>query len=144
MMIRNLIALKYLKSLPEWNKTDIMSVGGSQGALQAITVAAHDSDVTEVIADKPWLCDLNSSNNGYIKGWRPDFAEGLRYFDTVAQGMKLKCPLSLDCYLGDDCCPPKTVMALYNSVKSDKKVRFVQSAGHSYFPPENEEVNAEF
>lgn len=144
MMIRNLIALKYLKTLPEWNGKDILSVGGSQGALQAITVAAHDSDVTEVIAYKPWLCDLNSVNKGYIRGWRPDFAEGLRYFDTVAQGMQLKCPISFEFYLGDDCCPPKTVMALYNSVKSDKKVKFVQSARHSYFPPEDETVEPFF
>ena len=144
MMIRNLIALKYLKSLPEWNKKDILSVGGSQGALQAITVAAHDRDVTRVIAYKPWLCDLNAENEGYLKGWRPTFAEGLRYFDTVAQGMQLKCPISIECYLGDTCCPPKTVMALYNSIKSEKKIKFIQSARHSYFPPENEEINTEF
>ena len=144
MMIRNLIALKYLKSLPEWNKKDIISAGGSQGALQAITVAVHDSDVTEVITDRPWFCDLNSSNEGYLRGWRPDFAEGLRYFDTVAQGMHLECPITIICHLGDDCCRPKTVMALYNSVKSDKKIKFVQSARHSYFPPENEEISADF
>lgn len=144
MMIRNLIALKYLKSLPEWNKKDIISAGGSQGALQAITVAAHDKDVTEVDADRPWLCDLNSSNEGYLRGWRPDFAEGLRYFDTVAQGMHLECPITIICHLGDDCCRPKTVMALYNSIKTEKKIRFIQSARHSYFPPENEEISADF
>ncbi len=144
MMIRNLIALKYLKTLPEWNQRDIFSVGGSQGALQAITVAAHDKDVTEVISFKPWLCDLNAENNGYLGGWRPNFAEGLRYFDTVAQGTRLKCPISIECYLGDYCCPPKTVMALYNSINSDKKIKFIQSARHSYFPPEDEEVKAEF
>ncbi len=144
MMIRNLIALKYLKSLPEWNKKDILSVGGSQGALQAITVAAHDRDVTEVISYKPWLCDLNAENEGYLGGWRPTFAEGLRYFDTVAQGMHLKCPISIECYLGDYCCPPKTVMALYNSIKSEKKIKFIQSARHSYFPPEDETVKPIF
>lgn len=144
MMIRNLIGLKYVKSLPQWNGKDILSVGGSQGALQAITVAAHDSDVTEVIAYKPWFCDLNSVNKGYLKGWRPDFAEGLRYFDTVAQAMYIKCPITIECYLGDYCCPPKTVMALYNSIKSEKKIKFIQSARHSYFPPENEEISADF
>ncbi|MBO5322118.1 MAG: acetylxylan esterase [Clostridia bacterium] len=144
MMIRNLIALKYLKSLPEWNKTDIMSVGGSQGGLQAITVAAHDKDVTEVSVDRPWFCDLNSVNEGYMRGWRPDFAEGLRYFDTVAQGMKINCPITIVCHLGDYCCPPKTVITLYNSIKSDKKIKFVQSARHSYFPPEDETVESIF
>lgn len=144
MMVRNLMALKYMKSLPEWNGKDILSVGGSQGALQAITVAAHDSDVTEVMAYKPWLCDLNSVNEGYLRGWRPDYAEGLRYFDTIAQAMQLKCPITIECYLGDYVCPPKTVLALYNSIKSEKKIRFIQSARHSYFPPENEEISADF
>lgn len=144
MMVRNLMALKYMKSLPEWNGKDILSVGGSQGALQAITVAAHDKDVTEVMAYKPWFCDLNSVNEGYLRGWRPDFAEGLRYFDTVAQAMQLKCPITIECYLGDYVCPPKTVMALYNSIKSEKSIKFIQSARHSYFPPENEEISADF
>lgn len=144
MMIRDLLALKYVKTLPEWNGKDIISAGGSQGALQAITVAAHDKDVTEVRAAKPWLCDLKSVKDGYLNGWRPDFAEGLRYFDTVAQGMQLKCPISIECYLGDYVCPPKTVMALYNSIKSEKSIKFVQSARHSYFAPENEDVEANF
>lgn len=144
MMIRNLLALKYVKSLPQWDKKNVLSVGGSQGALQAVTVAAHDSDVTEVIAYKPWFCDLNSVNKGYLKGWRPDFAEGLRYFDTVAQAMQIKCPITIECYLGDYVCPPKTVMALYNSVKGEKRIKFIQSARHSYFPPENEEISADF
>lgn len=144
MMIRDLFALKYVKTLPEWSGKDIISAGGSQGALQAIIVAAHDKDVTEVVAAKPWLCDLKSAKDGYLNGWRPDFAEGLRYFDTVAQGMQLKCPISIECYLGDYVCHPKTVMVLYNSIKSEKHIKFVQSARHSYFAPENEDIESDF
>lgn len=144
MIIRDLVGLKYLKTLPEWNKKEILSIGGSQGALQAVTVAVYDKDVTELIALKPWFCDLNSVNHGYMKGWRPEYAEGLRYFDTVAQAMQVKCPTTIECYLGDTCCPPKTVMAMYNSLKCEKKIKFIQSARHSYFPPENEEVETIF
>ncbi len=63
---------------------------------------------------------------------------------TVAQGMQITCPITIECYLGDYVCPPKTVMALYNSVKTEKKIKFVQSARHSYFAPENEDVYPEF
>jgi cephalosporin-C deacetylase-like acetyl esterase len=138
MMIRNLIALKYLKTLPEWNGKDIISFGGSQGALQAVTVAAHDRDVTELIAHIPWFCNIKADTCGYLKGWRPDFAEGLRYFDTVVQGMKVKCPVTIYARLGDFVCPPASVMALYNSITSEKKIEFMQGGTHSYIPPEPE------
>lgn len=144
MMIRNLVALKYVKTLPEWNGKELIAVGGSQGGLQAITVAAHDKDVTGVIVAKPWLCDLKSVDEGYLRGWRPNVAEGLRYFDTVAQGMHLTCPVQISCALGDYVCPPKTVMALYNSIKSEKRITFTQSATHSYTPPEDETVETWF
>jgi len=140
MIIRDLIGVKFLKTLPEWNKKEIVAVGGSQGAFQAVTVVARDKDITELIAFKPWLCDLNSVNHGYMIGWRPEYTEGLRYFDTVAQAMQVKCPTTIECYLGDTCCPPKTVIAMYNSLKCEKRIKFIQSARHSYFPPENEEV----
>ena len=136
MMIRNLIALKYAKTIPEWNGKDIISTGGSQGALQSVTLAAHDKDVTEVVAYKPWFCDLKSNTVGYLNGWRPEFAEGLRYFDTVAQVSRIKCPIRIQCYLGDYVCPPKTVMALFNTAKVKKRIEFFQSATHSYFPPD--------
>lgn len=144
MMIRNLIALKYTKTLSEWNGKDIISNGGSQGALQAITLAAHDKDVTKVEAYKPWFCDIGAENEGYLKGWRPNHAEGIRYFDTVAQGTRLNCPITIQCYLGDYVCPPKTVMALYNMIPCEKRIEFIQSATHSYFPPYNEQHKPEF
>ena len=144
MMIRDLIALKYVKSLPEWNKNKLITSGGSQGAFQAITVAAHDKDVTNVTVAKPWFCDLNAENEGYLKGWRPNHAAGLRYFDTVAQGMLLKCPINIFCALGDYICPPKTVMALYNSIKSEKKISFMLSATHHHIPPESENIEPLF
>ena len=106
MAVRNLIAVKYLKTLPEWNKKELISLGGSQGALQSVIVGAHDKDVTQVYAYIPWFCNLKAEEFGYLKGWRPEFANGLRYFDTVAHGMKLKCPVTLCARLGDYVCPP--------------------------------------
>lgn len=138
MMIRNLIALKFLKTIPEWNKKDIISLGGSQGALQAVTVAAHDSDVTRVFAYIPWFCNIKADKYGYLKGWRPEFAEGLRYFDTVAHGMKLKCPITICARLGDFVCPPASVMTFYNSIKCKKDIEFEQGSTHSYVHPEPE------
>lgn len=136
MMIRNLVASKYLKTLLWWDKKTLIVRGGSQGALQATTVAAHDDDVTELFVEVPWLCDLNAVNIGYLRGWRPDFAEGLRYFDTVAQATRVKCPVNIVAGLGDYVCPPSSVMALYNSINTEKNMKFIQGKTHSYTPPE--------
>lgn len=136
MMIRNLMGLKYLKTLDNWDKKNIVSAGGSQGAMQATTVAAHDGDVTFLDIQVPWFCDLSARDEGYITGWRPNFKEGLRYFDTVAQGMLVKCPVRIFAGLGDYICPPSSVMALYNSIKTLKTITFRQAKTHSYDPNE--------
>ena len=143
MMIRNLIAAKYVKTIPQWDGENLTSCGGSQGALQATTVAAHNKDITFLDIDVPWFCDLNGINKGYLSGWRPKFAEGLRYFDTVAQGTRVKCPVRIVARLGDYICPPTTVMALYNSINAEKQLKFVQSGTHAYVPPEIDEYYVE-
>lgn len=136
MMIRNLIGLKYIKSLPQWDGKNILAFGGSQAALQATTLAAHDKDVTFLEINIPWFCNLNAENNGYVAGWRPKYTEGLRYFDTVAQAKKVKCPVKIFAKLGDTVCRPSTIMVLYNNFKVNKKIEFLQSGNHGYNPPE--------
>lgn len=136
MMIRDLSAIKFAKTLPEWDGKGLTVKGGSQGALQATTVAAHDHDATWLEIAIPWFCDLNAENNGYMNGWRPKYAEGLRYFDTVAQGMRVKCPVTILARLGDYICPPTTITALYNSIPGVKAIDFYQAGTHAYVPPE--------
>ncbi len=136
MMIRNLIGLKFIKSLPQWDGKNITASGGSQAALQATTLAAHDKDVTFLEIAIPWFCNLNAENNGFVAGWRPKFAEGLRYFDTVAQAKKVKCPVKIFAKLGDVICRASTIMALYNNFNVNKKIEFLQSGDHGYNPPE--------
>lgn len=143
-MIRDLIAVKFLKTLPEWDGKNLISCGGSQGALQATTVAAHDKDVTFLDILVPWFCNINSVNNGYMGGWAPKFEDGLRYFDTVAQSMRVKCPVRIEVRLGDYVCPPSATSTLYNSFNCLKSIDFVQSATHSYTPHEREEFHLRY
>ena len=135
MMIRNLIGLKYCKSLPQWEGKNIIAFGGSQAALQATTLAAHDKDVTFLEINIPWFCNLNAENNGFVAGWRPKFAEGLRYFDTVAQARKVKCPVKIFAKLGDTVCRASTIMALYNNFNVNKKIEFLQSGRFRWQSP---------
>ena len=77
-------------------------------------------------------------NNGFMGGWRPKFTKGLRYFDTVAQATRVKCPVKINARLGDYVCPPSTTTTLYNYFRGVKAVDFLQSGTHSYLPPERE------
>lgn len=137
-MIRNLIGAKYIKSLSNWDGKNLLASGGSQAALQATTLAAHDKDVTMLEINIPWFCNLNAENKGFMPGWRPKFAEGLRYFDTVAQATRVNCPVKINAKIFDFICPPATVMALYNAFKTNKQICFTQSGTHGYNPPEVE------
>ena len=139
MVIRNLCAAKAARSLDYWNGLSITVNGGSQGGFQALTVAAHDRHITGADVFIPWFCDLNAENCGYQAGWRPPFAHGLRYFDAAASGMFINCPVRIKAYLGDYVCPPSTIMALYNNIKSDKEIIFIQGGTHTYRHPEPRE-----
>lgn len=137
-MIRDLMGVKYLKTLDKWDGENLVISGGSQGALQATTVAAHTKGVTYLEISIPWFCDLRAIDQGYMRGWRPNFAEGLRYFDTAAQGQFVKCPVKINAGLGDYVCPPSGVMALYNGIKTLKSITFTQAATHGYAPNERD------
>lgn len=129
-MMRDLIGLKFLKSLPQWDGENLTVSGGSQGAYQATVMASVDPDVTFLEVSVPWFCNLRAEEFGFMNGWRAKFAEGLRYFDTVAHGMRVKCPVKMKIGLGDYCCPPSTTVTLYNAFKTEKTLEAVQGAFH--------------
>lgn len=130
-MLRDLIGVKYAKTLPEWDRENITVSGGSQGAYQSTVVASVDPDVTFLDISVPWFCNLRAEEFGFMNGWRAEFAEGLRYFDTVAHAMRVKCPVKMKIGLGDYCCPPSTTVTLYNTFKTEKSLEAIQGAFHS-------------
>jgi cephalosporin-C deacetylase-like acetyl esterase len=135
MMLRLLRALEYVKARPEWDGKKLIAAGGSQGGLQAITAAALDSDVTQCSAYKPWCCDLGGVKLQRLRGWRPDWADGLGYYDTATMGKRIKCPTTISAGLGDYVCPPSGVSILYNNIKGPKSIEYVQGSTHGYNPP---------
>ena len=135
MMLRVLRALEYVKSRPEWDGKTLIASGGSQGGLQAVTAAALDSAVTRCSAYKPWCCDLGGVKLGRLRGWRPDYADGLGYYDTANMGKRVKCETFINAGLGDYVCPPSGVSILYNNIKAPKTIEYIQGSTHGYNPP---------
>ncbi len=136
MFIRNFQVFNYFKNHAKGDGKNFIFQGGSQGAFQACNMAAHSGVATQCNLDVPWFCDLNAiETKKRLRGWRPEPDEGLRYFDTAIAAKYLSCPVYIEAGLGDYVCPPSGVTALYNSIKSPKKIDYIQGRTHSYIPP---------
>lgn len=139
MIIRNLCALKYAKSLDAWDGKNVICRGGSMAAFQSVLVAAHDDSVTFLDISVPGMCDTTFTDFLRKGKTRRLQGEGWMYFDTVANAMRVKCPTNLLVRLGDQTCGPRGIMALYNAFNCKKKATFVQSGVHSQRPFEMRE-----
>ncbi len=135
MMLRVMRALEFVKSRPEWNGKTLVASGGSQGGLQAITAAALDHDVTKCNAFKPWCCDLGGIKLERLRGLRPDYTDGLGYYDTANMGKRIQCETFITAGLGDYICAPSGVAVLFNNVKGPKTIEYMQGSTHGYNPP---------
>ena len=135
MALRIMRALEYVKTRPEWNGETLIAAGGSQGGFQAIAAAALDHEVTQCNACKPWFCDLGGIKLNRLRGWRPDYAGGLGYYDTANMGKRVECPTFIMAGLGDYICPPSGLSVLYNNIKAPKTIEYIQGTTHGYDPP---------
>lgn len=140
MILRALRALEFLKIQPEWNGRDLTSGGGSQGGFQCLIAAALDKDVTRCVAGIPWCCDLGGITLGRLRGWRPDYADGLGYYDPVNMAKRIQCETSINAGLGDYTCPPSGVCVLYNNIKAPKQLELSQGRTHGFMPPNPQKI----
>ena len=136
MFIRDMQAFFYFKEHKLLDGKNYIFRGGSQGAMRACNMAAHTGFATQVVIDVPWFCNLFGvkDDNRIKMPWGPWTEDALRYFDTAVAGKFIKCPVHIEAGLGDYICPPSTVMALYNNITTQKKIRFIQNRTHSYKP----------
>ena len=141
MCYRIMRALQFIKSLPEWNGKDLEARGGSMGGLQTMWAAGLDPDVSEANPSIPWCCDMGGRETLKRNGmtWGVGETEALRYFDPVnmAKRVSPKCKLTVTrAGLGDYTCPPSGIAVLFNNLKCDKTINWVQGSTHGHVPPE--------
>ncbi len=137
MILRDLRAVQYLKSRPEWNKKDIYVNGESMGALQSIHVTALEPAVNELDITIPWCANLGGVTAGRFAGWRPGYTSALNYFDIVNQAKRIKCPVKIGIGLGDRICPASGQFAMYNAMKCPRTLTAQQTGGHRKASPES-------
>ena len=137
MILRDIRALQFTKTMPLWNKKDIAVSGGSMGGFQSVFVAALDKDVTACFPTVPWMCNLNGEKEGKQKAlFAPQYRHlpSALYFDTTNAIKRVKCPVFITARLGDYVCPPSGVTILYHNAKK-AKLEFAQNGTHPYKSP---------
>ena len=139
-------ALEYLKSLPEWDGKDITVEGGSMGGMQSLWAAGLDPAVTLAKPGIPWNCDMGGRDTlkRIVDSWYIHETPALRYYDPVNLAKRIPKTCTVDVTragLGDYCCPPSGVMAMWNALTCPKRIRWVQGSTHGYVPPQpNDEI----
>ena len=135
MILRDIQALRFAMTLPQWDGKNVASTGGSMGGFQATAVAALCSQyVTTLTAYITWMCDIQ----GLLlekreRGWMPDVEKGILYYDSASFAKRVKCPVSIPLIgLGDTACTPSGLCAFYNAFNTPKSATFCQGDNHGY------------
>ena len=140
----------YLIQRSDWNKTTLLSQGGSQGGLQAIMVAGLHPGVTAVTANVPAGCDHTGEQVKRMPGW-PHWVQSWSgkdvakmttastYYDVVNFARRIKGPVLVGMGLIDTTCAPAGVFAMFNQIPGPKRVIIMPTADHSrphdaYYP----------
>lgn len=134
-------ALEYLKSLPEWDGQNLRVAGGSMGGMQSLWAAGLDPAVTLCEPSIPWNCDMGGRDTlkRIIDPWYIRETPALRYYDPVnlAKRIPKTCFVNVTrAGLGDYCCPPSGIWAMWNNLSCPKRIRWVQGSTHGYVPSE--------
>lgn len=139
MVLRDIRACEYVKTLDEWNGRDLVAGGYSQGGLQAIWMGALVPGVSDVSAGIPWNCNMGGPSAGRLHGdWYVPWAPGLSYFDPVnfARRVPASCTVQIPhAGLCDYICPPSGVMAFWNNLACPRRIRWLQNSMHGTLPP---------
>ena len=135
MFFRVMCELEFVKSLPQWNKRDLIVSGGSLGGIQTIFAAAIDPQVTLALVAVPSSCESNAfeagrTPNGVFRRipldelkQHPEYLETGFYYDSVNFAKRIKCETYVCTGFTDEACHPCNVYAMYNAIpKATKKL----------------------
>ena len=139
MVLRIKRALQYLKTVKGWDGRNLVSKGGSQGGLQSMWAAGLVEDLTVSRPEVPWCADLgpDAVPGRVAPGWRIAWTPGIAYYDCVNHAKRAKGRVEITrAGLGDTCCMPSSIAALYNNLPADRRsIVWVQGSKHGYVPP---------
>ncbi len=159
-MLRDIQAVRYLFTVPEYDGTGLTVSGGSMGALQSVTVAScicrgYVKGRLKILnIAVPWGADMGKvepANNAETMKYNIDGVYESRiprywgihaykkntlynYFDIANHIKRVDIPINIEGRLGDYVSPPRSVMTLYNNAKNAPAVglKLQQNATHGW------------
>ncbi|WP_432798731.1 acetylxylan esterase [Poriferisphaera sp. WC338] len=151
MLIRQLAALKFIKSQPEWDGKTLIVLGSSQGGGQAFAAAGVDPDITMMCASVPAMSDHTAYEAGRMVGWPrllgwtspktkdetyKKTLEASRYVDAVNFARHIKAKAIVSVGLIDHVCCPSSVYAAFNTIPhKNKTLHAIPDMGHNFPRP---------
>ncbi len=137
-------SVDFIFSLPEFDGSNIVVSGGSQGGALAIVTAGLDSRIKGLASFYPALCDLTGYLNGRAGGWphmfndpthnTPAKIETSKYYDVVNFARQVKVPGFYSWGYNDVTCPPTSMYSAYNVIKAPRTLYLVEETGHWTYP----------
>ena len=144
----------FLVSLPNYDGSNLLVTGGSQGGALSIVTAGLDPRVKGLAAYYPALSDVTGYLNGRAGGWPHIFrseqdptlrmkekVETSRYYDVVNFARRVKVPGLYTWGFNDETCPPTSMYSAYNVIPGSKKLLLALETGHGNVPEQVERVN---
>lgn len=141
-------AIDFLSTRKEIDLTKLCITGASQGGGLTLATAALDPRPKLAIAEIPYLCHFRRAVEWAEEA--PDIAylefhniirkypereeemfKTLSYFDNLNLADKIKSRTIISCAMKDMCCPPSTIFAVYNHIKSEKQIIKMPYYGHT-------------
>lgn len=152
MFLRVIRALDFLTAQPEWDGRTLVVFGASQGGAQALAAAGLDERVTFFVAGVPAMCDHTGALADRVAGWPkfipigeptpPEVVTAVSYYDGVNFAALARAPGFFTVGFIDVICPPTSVYAAYNALRSTKTIFTHPAAGHAGTPAAGEAMRS--
>jgi cephalosporin-C deacetylase len=144
----------FLASLPQFDGTNYVVQGGSQGGILTLVAAALDPRVKAIAVTHPAMADHLGYLYGRAGGWPHVFAdtargagraekmETLRYYDAVNFARLVRVPGFYTWGYNDTTTPPTSTYAVYNVVTAPKELAIYKETGHFRVPEQAARTDA--
>ena len=134
-------AIEWLAARPDWDRTHLVIDGSSQGGAFALIMAGLNRRITAAAANVPAMCEHAAFLDNRQPGW-PNLVRGTEgdardqvlamsaYYDAVNFARRITCPVIVSVGFIDRTCPPSTVYAAFNEIRTPKRMFDDPLAGH--------------